>query len=215
MLLKGIFNPSPQYIPSGRREMGSRVTELEKKLDAGSDIGFILLVLIGMFIMSFLQLLTFDLRNISLIGWIAISTGFMVFLAGTISLLSSAYKIQADPQEFVDAYKWDYPQKKEIEILELAYKEAHRYQNEAFKDALSTWLSFGFYLTLLELGLFTGGLVIKNGSYFWAIFGITSIASFVSLILTIISYLRKRSIEKALFAIQLKKSDKAEISIKL
>ncbi|AEO13962.1 hypothetical protein TAM4_2366 [Thermococcus sp. AM4] len=45
--------------------------------------------------------------------------------------------------------------------------------------------------------------------------GICSIASFVGFVLTIISYLRKRSIEKALFAIQLKKSDKAEISIKI
>ncbi len=131
------------------------------------------------------------------------------------SLIYSAYKVQADPQEFVDAYKRDYPREKEIEILELAYKKAHEYQNEAFKDALSTWLGFGFYLGLIEIGLSSGGLIIKNGAYFWTVFSISSIVSFIGFILTIISYLHKRSIEKALFAIQLKKTDKTELSIKL
>ncbi len=156
------------------------------------------LIIIGIFVLLFLQLLAFDLRNISLMGGMVIFTGWIVILAGPTSLIYSAYKVQADPQEFVDAYKRDYPREKEIEILELAYKKAHEYQNEAFKDALSTWLGFGFYLGLIEIGLSSSGLIIKNGAYFWTIFGISSIASFIGFVLTIIPYLRKRSIEKAL-----------------
>ncbi len=104
---------------------------------------------------------------------------------GLFSTIAALYAIQADPQEFVDAYKWDYPQKEEIEVLELAYKKAHEYQNEAFKNALTAWLGLGFYLGLLEIGLAVGGdIAVKNWSYLWAVVGICSIASFLSSVLS-------------------------------
>ncbi|EEB73133.1 conserved hypothetical protein [Thermococcus sp. AM4] len=44
---------------------------------------------------------------------------------------------------------------------------------------------------------------------------LVSLFGTIDFVFIIVFYLRKRSIEKALFAIQLKKSDKAEISIKI
>ena len=195
-----------------------RVDELEKKLKGEDDQASLLTLVVGILILSLATpWVAFDLNKSSSspsLLIVAIAGAFLTFY-GLISAVMAVYAIQADPQEFVDAYKWDYPQKKEIEILELAYKKAHEYQNKAFKSALTAWLGLGFYLGLLEIGLAVGDLSVKNWSYLWAVIGICSIASFIGFILTIISYLRKRSIEKALFAIQLKKTDKAELSIKL
>ena len=194
-----------------------RVAELEKKLKGEDDQTFSLILFISILIFSLATpWVAFDLNNTSDLFYILVAiVGAFLMIYGIISAVMALYAIQADPQEFVDAYKWDYPQKEEIEILELAYKKAHKYQNEAFKNALTAWLGLGFYLGLLEIGLAAGDIAVKNWSYLWAVIGICSIASFVGFIITIISYLRKRSIEKALFAIQLKKSDKAELSIKL
>jgi hypothetical protein len=131
-------------------------------------------------------------------------------------LFSAAFHyLQIDAQEFVEAYREDYPQMKDIEILESGYKKALKYQSDAFMAALLAWLGSGFYLGLLALAITTGVLAVKNWSYLWMITGVLSLASFGSFILMILHYLRKRSIEKALFAIQFKKGDKAEISIKI
>ena len=195
-----------------------RVDELEKKLKGeGEDVWLLLILFIGAFVFGLVTMgKAFDSNNSSgLLSFLVILGSVLLMPFGLFSVILTWYAIQADPQEFVDAYKWDYPQKEEIEILELAYKKAHKYQNEAFKNALTAWLGLGFYLGLLEIGLAVGDIAVKNWSYLWAVIGICSIASFVGFILTIISYLRKRSIEKALFAIRLKKSDKAELSIKL
>ncbi|WP_297495155.1 hypothetical protein [Thermococcus sp.] len=51
----------------------------------------------------------------------------------------------------------------------MAYKKAHEYQNEAFKNALTAWLGLGFYLGLLEIGLAVGDIAVKNWSYLWAV----------------------------------------------
>jgi len=194
-----------------------RVDELEKKLKGeGDDVWLLLILFIGAFVFGIAtSWKAFGNNSSGLLTFLVILGSMLLMPFGLFSVILTLYAIQSDPQEFVDAYKWDYPQKEEIEILELAYKKAHKYQNEAFKNALTAWLGLGFYLGLLEIGLAAGDIAVKNWSYLWAVIGICSIASFVGFILTIISYLRKRSIEKALFAIQLKKTDKAEISIKL
>ncbi|WP_048149813.1 hypothetical protein [Thermococcus sp. AM4] len=198
--------------------MGYSVDRLEKKLKGDYDKGLLIVFFIGSFVLGLATpWVAFDLDNSSggVISFIAVMASMAFIPLGIFSVLMAIYEVQADAQEFVEAYKRDYPKEPEINLLESGYKKAHEYQNKAFKDALTAWLGLGVYIGLVELALVADNLVVKNWSYLWAVLGICSIASFVGFVLTIISYLRKRSIEKALFAIQLKKSDKAEISIKI
>jgi len=205
--------PPPDIIPSGRREMGDFVDRLNKKLEP--DVWTFIFFLIGSFVLAYIMMFGIDTKSSGSSYMLAVWSGIILIPAGILSLVSAMYSIQADAQEFVEAYKRDYPEEPEINLLESGYKKAHEYQNKAFKDALTAWLGLGVYIGLVELALLFDNLVVKNWSYLWAVLGICSIASFIGFVLTILSYLRKRSIEKALFAIQLKKSDKAEISIKI
>ncbi len=152
--------------------MGYFVDRLEKKLKGDDDKELLVALFIGSFVLGLATpWIAFDNHSSGgVISLIAV-LGSMAFISlGIISLLSAIYEVQADAQEFVEAYKRDYPSEPEISLLEAGYKKANEYQSKAFKDALTAWLGLGVYIGLVEL---------------------------------------------VLFAIQLKKSDKAEISIKI
>ncbi|WP_297065408.1 hypothetical protein, partial [Thermococcus sp.] len=130
-----------------------RVDELEKKLKGDNDKEFVATLAIGSFILGLATpFVAFSDSSGGLLDILSTFGSMILIPLGLFSAIASVYAIQADPQEFVDAYKWDYPQREEIEILEMAYKKAHEYQNEAFKNALTAWLGLGFYLGLLEIG---------------------------------------------------------------
>ncbi|WP_297548238.1 hypothetical protein [Thermococcus sp.] len=195
--------------------MGSRVEALEKELK-GSNLPLTLFILLISTPILGIYYFWDAFRNTeSTLGIIA---GLVSTIGVPIALVVVAYdllKLKADPQKFVEAYRKDEAQTSEIEILEKAYSKAHDYVSEAFRDTLILWLGLGFITALVEIAVITGSLEVKDSTRFWVLIGLSSLLSVVSFILMIIFYLRKRSIEKALFAIQLKKTDKAELSIKL
>ena len=196
--------------------MGDEVYKLHKKLEGGDDIVFgIILMIIVLGLSLGVPLYSFEPKSSGSLYIVVSPGGIIIWFMAFISLLIAAFKFQADVNDFVRAYKGDYPEKSEIEILERAYSDALSHTHESFKNALTAWLMFGAWVSLVEIGLASGNLGVKNSSAFWLGVGLASVLSFVGFVLTILSYLRKRSIEKALFAIQLKKSDKAEISIKI
>jgi len=195
--------------------MGSSVEELEKEIK-GNNPSLIILILIALFgeILFFIDAFGGE-TELTMLGFIAGYAGVFGVPIATLLFIAELYALKADPQKFVEAYRKDEPKTPEIEILEKAYSKAHDYVSEAFRDTLILWLTLGFITALVEIAVITGSLEIKDSTRFWVLMGLSSLLSVASFILMIIFYLRKRSIEKALFAIQLKKTDKAEISIKL
>ena len=196
--------------------MGSEVERLHGKFDINKEDKSVVLFLLILMLMPLGVLYAINedassdlVGGLLFIGWGLFWTWAIIVLYGSILVFSS------DVNEFVRAYRSDNPEKDEIEILEMAYSDALSYASDGFKGALFAWLSLGAWSFLAEIGVFSGSLVLKSPSVFWIGVGIASLLSFVAFILTILLYLRKRSIEKALFAIQLKKTDKAELSIKL
>jgi len=198
--------------------MGDEVYKLHKKLN-GEDwerISTIFMIILTVSLSFGIPFFAFVSTSDSSIIYVAVTAGgILIWLFGIISMLIASLKFQVDVNEFVRAYKRDYSERAEIEILEMAYSDALSHAQEGLKNALTAWLLFGAWVSLTEIGLVSGNLGIKNSSVFWFGIGVASLLSFAGFIFTILLYLRKRSIEKALFAIQLKKSDKAEISIKL
>ncbi|WP_188203264.1 hypothetical protein [Thermococcus camini] len=146
-------------------------------------------------------------------GMSGVAVGIGILFLGLIM----AFFIHADPDRFVEAYTRDNRNKdvSDIEIIRAAYSECIPYVNEGLNTALISWLLLGIWTAFIEFGIATGTVVIKNWSLFWLLIFVSSIGSLLGFILTVIFFLRKKSIRKALFAIQLKKSDKAEISIKI
>ena len=138
---------------------------------------------------------------------------FAVILVGA-PLDAYDYLSISNPQLLMPCLeKWRVKAETELEKLEIVHKKALEYSEEAFKSSLSGWILSGLALAFAEVALWKGWLLWVAPILITLI--IVSISGTVSFVLMIISYLRKRSIEKALFAIQLKKSDKAEISIKI
>ena len=193
--------------------MGSNVDNIEKELNVedSTQVFLILAVILGS--MYFFGSAFGNLQGA--VGAVAGIASILVFPFALGAFISDLYKLKADPQRFLNAYRSDEPHTPEIEIMEKAYLKALKHVSEAFRDMVILWLAFGTIIGLDEIAVMTGSLEIKKLSLFWAFLGIASILSFASFVLMIIFYLRKRSIEKALFAIQLKKSDKAEIAIKI
>jgi hypothetical protein len=136
---------------------------------------------------------------------------FFVSLIGFAGLWCALRLLGVDEQDFVEAFRKDNPEEAEIEILNAGYSKARIRVKDALQCAIATWLLFGGYAGTIEIATLQGMLTIRN----WIMIGILHVLAFVGFVLTIVFYLRKRSIEKALLAIQLKKTDKAEISIKL
>ncbi|ASJ07719.1 hypothetical protein A3L11_00115 [Thermococcus siculi] len=193
--------------------MGSKVWELEKEIEGRDPLSF-LIALVIFFGIVFLVGDAFDDAGTAFGFIVGFESIFGIPIA-SIFLIAELHTLKADPQKFIEAYRKDEPQTPEIEILEKAYSEPHKYISEAFRDTLLLWLGLGAITALVDIAVITGSLEIKDLTKFWVLIGLSSLLSAASFILMIIFYLRKRSIEKALFAIQLKKSDKAEISIKI
>ena len=198
--------------------MGSEVDKLHKKLN-GQDldtISAVFVVLVVYFGIPFgVPFLSIEpVGDSDTLLFIITMGGVFIWLFGLFGMVRAVLKFQADVNEFIRAYKKDYPTRSEIEILEMAYSDALSYAYGGLKDALVAWLLLGTWVPLVEITIISGNATIGNSFVFWFGIRLASILSFAGFILTIF-YLRKRSIEKALFAIQLKKSDKAEISIKI
>jgi len=193
--------------------MGGSVDNIEKELNVEGSIQVFLTLVVIIGSMYFFGDAFGNLKGA--LGAIAGIAAVFVFPIALGIFVGDLYKLKADPQRFVSAYKSDEPQTPEIEIMEKAYSRALKHVSEAFRDMIILWLVFGTIIGLVEIAVMTGSLEIKKLPVFWAFLGMASLLSFASFVLMIVFYLRKRSIEKALFAIQLKKSDKAEISIKI
>ena len=97
----------------------------------------------------------------------------------------------------------------EIEKLEKAYSLASRRAYEAFKASLIGWIITGVGNAALWYAIIEGATITKP-----AVLG-GSLLGFILFVLMTFTYLKHKEYDKRLFAIQLKKSDKAEISIKL
>ena len=103
--------------------------------------------------------------------------------------------------------------KSDIERLEIVYESAVNVSRKALYGFLERWIETGVALGLLLLGMLKGWFTLSTFIQLSSI--ILSLVGMTSFFLMIFSYLRYRDYTKQLLAIQLKKSDKAEISIKL
>ncbi|MDI3474904.1 MAG: hypothetical protein PWQ79_733 [Thermococcaceae archaeon] len=199
-------------------ETGKRASELISRIKGyDADVKSIIGMIVEIFLLTFgLFFLAIDLDSSS---WapVFVFASIISPFGLIILLLPIMFHIHADPQEFVEAFKMDNKSKdvSEIEILEKAYSTCRPFVKKGFEYSLESWLLLSVWTSLLEVSATTGNITIRNWSAFWFLLFISSVGALVGFVLTIVFYLRKRSIEKALFAIQLKKSDKAEISIKL
>jgi len=110
-----------------------------------------------------------------------------------------------DPNEILSKCKFSINDEKN---LEEAYSLATKRAYTLFVNFLVSWILLGAI----------NGLLIYYGPPHWLTtlsIGLFSLLSFVSFVLWIISYLRYRDYSKKLLVIQLKKNEKAEISIKI
>ncbi|WP_048149818.1 hypothetical protein [Thermococcus sp. AM4] len=124
------------------------------------------------------------------------------------------YLSVSNPQLLIPCLKeWGVKTETELEKLELAHKKALEYTENAFKYSLEGWIYSGLVLAFAEIALWKGWLHLVTPNLIALL--LVSLFGTIDFVFIIVFYLRKRSIEKALFAIQLKKSDKAEISIKI
>ncbi|WP_297535104.1 hypothetical protein [Thermococcus sp.] len=111
--------------------------------------------------------------------------------------------------------KWEeYSNLPEIEKLEKAYSLASRRAYEAFKASLIGWIITGVGNAVLGYAIMEGALQYDSPITKLAVVG-GPLLGFTLFVLMIFTYLKHKEYDKQLFAIQLKKSDKAEISIKI
>ncbi|WP_297495802.1 hypothetical protein [Thermococcus sp.] len=157
----------------------------------------------------FWKLLVAILASLSLLLIIATTAAYF-----TISVNDPNIMIQRCKEEWEEHWPRYHEANSDIEKLAVVYSVAVERTHEGFKGTLLIWLTAGIGLTLLEYGSFTGNITLSDGVVRLSglIFMILGPINFV---LMVWSYLRYRRYTKELFAIQLKKSDKAEISIKI
>jgi len=88
----------------------------------------------------------------------------MVFIPlGIFSVFMAIYEVQADAQEFVEAYKRDYPKKLEINLLtRTGYKKPTSIRTKHSKMPLTAWLGLEVYVGLVELAPLFDNMVVKN-----------------------------------------------------
>ena len=111
--------------------------------------------------------------------------------------------------------KWEeYSNLPEIEKLEKAYSLASGRAYEAFKASLIGWIIAGVGNAVLGYAIMEGALQYDSPITKLAVVG-GPLLGFTLFVLMIFTYLKHKEYDKQLFAIQLKKSDKAEISIKI
>ena len=103
--------------------------------------------------------------------------------------------------------------KSDIERLEIVYENAVNASRKALYGFLERWIETGVALGLLLLGMLKGWFISSTVIQLSGV--ILSLVGTTSFVLMIFSYLRYRDYTKQLLAIQLKKSDKAEIAIKI
>jgi hypothetical protein len=187
---------------------GPNVKRIEKKLEYESED---LLTIGSIFAIILLFAIAFSTITFGRADFFAIIVSFIVIFFGIAGLMGAIKGLSIDVQEFVEAFRQDNPDETDIAILEEAYSLARKYAKNSLSGAIMAWLTFGIYAGVIEIAALEGVIPLED----YRMLGILHILSFVGFILMIVLYLRKRSIEKALFAIQLKKSDKAEISIKI
>ena len=143
---------------------------------------------------------TYGGLRVILIG-ILIGTGIMMSLRVVNSL--NELITGMDPNQILSECK------RRVEgDLEKAYSLATERAYALFVDFLVSWILLGA----------VNGVLIYYGPPHWLTtlsIGLFSLFGFVSFVLWIISYLRYRDYSKKLLVIQLKKNEKAEISIKI
>ena len=111
--------------------------------------------------------------------------------------------------------KWEeFSKLPEIEKLEKAYSLASGRAYEAFKAFLIGWIIAGVGNAALWYAIMEGALPYDSTITKLAVIG-GPLLGFVLFVLMIFTYVKHKEYDKELFAIQLKKSDKAEISIKI
>ncbi|MCD6373533.1 MAG: hypothetical protein J7L37_08345 [Thermococcus sp.] len=111
--------------------------------------------------------------------------------------------------------EWEkYSNLPEIEKLEKAYSLASGRAYEAFKASLIGWIIAGVGNAALWYAIMEGALPYDSTITKLAVIG-GPLLGFVLFVLMIFTYVKHKEYDKELFAIQLKKSDKAEISIKI
>ncbi len=103
--------------------------------------------------------------------------------------------------------------KSDIERLEIVYENAVNVSRKALYGFLERWIETGVALGLLLLGILKGWFTLSTVIQLSSL--ILSLVGMAAFFLMIFTYLRYRDYTKQLLAIQLKKSDKAEIAIKL
>jgi len=152
-------------------------------------------------------------------------TGFLSFmlLIGPALILVETYDEELsamNPRDILNCInkgegEWEkYSNLPEIEKLEKAYSLASGRAYEAFKASLIGWIIAGVGNAALWYAIMEGALPYDSTITKLAVVG-GLLLGFVLFVLVIFTYLKHKEYDKELFAIQLKKSDKAEISIKL
>lgn len=151
---------------------------------------------------------TYGFKTVFVAGFF-IAIGFLTMILSSdnrLGILDGLGEFMAgiDPNEILSECK----ALKEDRKLEEAYSLAIERAYGLFVNFFTDWII---------LGIANTGLIFLGPPHWFTTISIYafSLFGFISFILWIISYLRYRDYSKRLFAIQLKKSDKAEISIKL
>ena len=136
-----------------------------------------------------------------LVGWLIAFGGLVSFYYVLISL--DEFITGMDPNKILSECE-----RRVHGDLEKAYSLATERAYTLFINFLVSWILLGA----------VNGLLIYYGPPHWLTtlsIGLFSLFGFVSFVLWIISYLRYRDYSKKLLVIQLKKNEKAEISIKI
>ena len=184
------------------------------KIDIGDCLfgGFIGAAILGTIMESL------GIADFSIMGAFA----FMLLL-GSLFILLQTYDEELsamNPRDILNCInkgegEWEkYSNLPEIEKLEKAYSLASGRAYEAFKASLIGWIIAGVGNAALWYAIMEGALPYDSTIIKLAVVG-GPLLGFVLFVLMIFTYLKHKEYDKELFAIQLKKSDKAEISIKL
>ncbi len=169
--------------------------DIELGVVFGAIIGFVLMFAYGQDIWD-----TYGQVRVILTS-VLIGTGIMMSLSVVDSL--NEFITGMDPNQILSECK------RRVEgNLEKAYSLATKRAYTLFVNFFVAWILLGA----------VNGVLIYYGPPHWLTtlsIGLFSLFGFISLILWIISYLRYRDYSKKLLVIQLKKDEKAEISIKI
>jgi len=148
--------------------------------------------------------------------WAVLSYGLVI---GVIMMVADVWEdfSTMNPHDILECINkrrkgWEkFSELSEIEKLEKAYSLASDRAKESFKVFLTGWLLNGFGAFTLWYSVMNGKLAYNSATKLTLF--VSPILGLALFVLMIVAYLKHREYEKALFAIQLKKSDRTEISI--